>query len=309
MALSQLQVSILGLGAAVLLATQNIDTRAQAQIAASNTQRTTTGDPITGEGLPNPAPVVTRNWGELPAGRKWGTTAGIDIDPDRRQRLGLRALRRGNCRRRSRRLRQHAARSHLQVRSQDRCGAREFRQGRHGDAARHRRGQAGQRVDCRFRGQQGRHQGASGPQVQPEGREAAEPRHRRQARQRRRPVQPAERRRRRPRRQHLRGRRTRRAGHDHRERRSPRASSAAPRRASASSRPTASSSSRGGRSACVTASSARRTRWRSTREAACGWPIAATTASRSSIRTERTSSRATCSAAPAASSSGATRST
>src|SRR6266576_6309050 len=81
MALSRLQVSILGLGAAVLLATQNINTRAQAQIAASNTQRTTTGDPITGEGLPNPAPVVTRNWGQLPAGRKWGTTAGIDVDP------------------------------------------------------------------------------------------------------------------------------------------------------------------------------------------------------------------------------------
>ena len=29
-------------------------------------------NPITGEGLPNPAPKVTRNWGELPAGRKWG---------------------------------------------------------------------------------------------------------------------------------------------------------------------------------------------------------------------------------------------
>src|SRR5947208_3655090 len=81
MALSRHQVSILGLGAAVLLATQNIDTRSQAQIAASNTQRTTTGDPITGEGLPNPAPVVTRNWGQLPAGRRWGTTAGIDVDP------------------------------------------------------------------------------------------------------------------------------------------------------------------------------------------------------------------------------------
>ena len=38
-------------------------------------------NPITGEGLPNPNPVVTRNWGELPAGRKWGTSAGIDIDP------------------------------------------------------------------------------------------------------------------------------------------------------------------------------------------------------------------------------------
>lgn len=38
-------------------------------------------NPITGEGYPNPAPRVTRNWGQLPAGRKWGTSAGIDIDP------------------------------------------------------------------------------------------------------------------------------------------------------------------------------------------------------------------------------------
>ncbi len=39
------------------------------------------GNAITGDGLPNPAPTVTRNWGQLPEGRKWGTTAGIDIDP------------------------------------------------------------------------------------------------------------------------------------------------------------------------------------------------------------------------------------
>ena len=39
------------------------------------------GNPVTGEGFPNPAPNVTRNWGQLPAGRTWGTTAGIDIDP------------------------------------------------------------------------------------------------------------------------------------------------------------------------------------------------------------------------------------
>ena len=38
-------------------------------------------NPITDEGLLNPAPKVTRNWGQLPAGRKWGTSAGIDIDP------------------------------------------------------------------------------------------------------------------------------------------------------------------------------------------------------------------------------------
>jgi sugar lactone lactonase YvrE len=36
---------------------------------------------ISGEGLPNPTPNVTTNWGELPAGREWGSTAGIDIDP------------------------------------------------------------------------------------------------------------------------------------------------------------------------------------------------------------------------------------
>jgi sugar lactone lactonase YvrE len=81
MLLSRVQVSVLGLGAAVLLATQTIDTRAGAHAAASNALRTTAGNPITGEGLPNPAPTVTRNWGQLPAGRKWGTTAGIDIDP------------------------------------------------------------------------------------------------------------------------------------------------------------------------------------------------------------------------------------
>ena len=39
------------------------------------------GNPITGEGLPNPAPTVMRNWGTLPEGREWGSTAGIDIDP------------------------------------------------------------------------------------------------------------------------------------------------------------------------------------------------------------------------------------
>ena len=39
------------------------------------------GNPITGEGLPNPAPGVTSNWGDLPDGREWGSTAGVDIDP------------------------------------------------------------------------------------------------------------------------------------------------------------------------------------------------------------------------------------
>lgn len=33
-------------------------------------------------GLPNPAPVVTLNWGHLPDGRKWGVSGAVDIGPD-----------------------------------------------------------------------------------------------------------------------------------------------------------------------------------------------------------------------------------
>jgi len=39
------------------------------------------GNSITGEGISNPAPNVTIGWGTLPAGREWGSTAGIDTDP------------------------------------------------------------------------------------------------------------------------------------------------------------------------------------------------------------------------------------
>ena len=61
----------------LLTAYSNFDSRAMlsAQSAAK------VANPITGEGLPNPVPRVTRNWGELPAGRTWGTSAGLDIDP------------------------------------------------------------------------------------------------------------------------------------------------------------------------------------------------------------------------------------
>src|SRR6478609_5032333 len=53
----------------------------QTNAAPRSEAPTSSGSPITGQGLPNPAPNVTRNWGQLPAGRSWGTTAGIDIDP------------------------------------------------------------------------------------------------------------------------------------------------------------------------------------------------------------------------------------
>src|SRR3954470_8100132 len=50
-------------------------------LSATLSSQTKVGNPVTGEGFPNPAPKVTRNWGQLPSGRKWGTSAGIDIDP------------------------------------------------------------------------------------------------------------------------------------------------------------------------------------------------------------------------------------
>jgi DNA-binding beta-propeller fold protein YncE len=79
MALSRISWSTLAVGASILLATHYLNTGALAQ--SSKGRSPTVGNAITGEGLPNPAPIVTRNWGQLPAGRKWGTTAGIDIDP------------------------------------------------------------------------------------------------------------------------------------------------------------------------------------------------------------------------------------
>jgi sugar lactone lactonase YvrE len=68
-------------GAACLLATWSAGAGASTSVSAQAAMATTVPNPITGEGFPNPAPKVTKNWGQLPAGRKWGTTAGIDIDP------------------------------------------------------------------------------------------------------------------------------------------------------------------------------------------------------------------------------------
>ncbi|HBX38057.1 MAG TPA: hypothetical protein DEG76_12510, partial [Pseudohongiella sp.] len=54
---------------------------ALALLTGCNNLSTSYDNAITGEGLPNPNPVLTRNWGELPAGREWGSTAGVDVDP------------------------------------------------------------------------------------------------------------------------------------------------------------------------------------------------------------------------------------
>ncbi|MGH9321815.1 MAG: peptidyl-alpha-hydroxyglycine alpha-amidating lyase family protein [Vicinamibacteria bacterium] len=45
------------------------------------TSQTEVVDPASGA-LPNPNPKVIKNWAPLPDGRTWGSTAGVDIDPD-----------------------------------------------------------------------------------------------------------------------------------------------------------------------------------------------------------------------------------
>jgi DNA-binding beta-propeller fold protein YncE len=77
-----LRILLPALGACAVLivaASGNLSSEAREQSKAAT--RSTGGNAITGEGLPNPAPNVIRNWGQLPEGRKWGSSAGVDIDP------------------------------------------------------------------------------------------------------------------------------------------------------------------------------------------------------------------------------------
>ena len=82
MSTSRIARSIFGACTTLLLAAcAGSGDQAREAVSPSGAPAATAGNTITGQGLPNPAPHVTRNWGQLPAGRQWGTTAGIDIDP------------------------------------------------------------------------------------------------------------------------------------------------------------------------------------------------------------------------------------
>jgi DNA-binding beta-propeller fold protein YncE len=59
------------LAGSLALALDGATTFAQSEIA----------DPARNE-LPNPNPIVVKNWAKLPDGRNWGSTAGVDIGPD-----------------------------------------------------------------------------------------------------------------------------------------------------------------------------------------------------------------------------------
>jgi DNA-binding beta-propeller fold protein YncE len=77
MSTPRILLATIGAGA-ILLVVVSVASRSGAGTASAQAK---VANPITGEGLPNAAPKVTRNWGQLPAGRTWGTSAGIDIDP------------------------------------------------------------------------------------------------------------------------------------------------------------------------------------------------------------------------------------
>jgi sugar lactone lactonase YvrE len=74
-------LTALGVCAAVGLALSSNSGAGGTAVAAEQPAAGKVANPISGEGLPNPTPKVTKNWGTLPSGRTWGTSAGIDIDP------------------------------------------------------------------------------------------------------------------------------------------------------------------------------------------------------------------------------------
>jgi hypothetical protein len=171
----RLFVSGLGLSVVCVAALSHTGTPALAQAGK-------VANPITGEGFPNPAPVVTRNWGTLPAGRTWGTSAGIEIDPTdgnvwAYERCGAGTAGGGpvDCDNNPVDPVFKFDRKTGAILANIGKGVMVTPHGIHVD----RQGNVERRL-CR---QQGRHQRPPGAQVQPEGREADEPRRRRQGRQ------------------------------------------------------------------------------------------------------------------------------
>ena len=73
MKIKNIHCLMLGLPVFLLGCVSLTDTVAPSSLASGNI--------ITGEGIPNPNPVVVNQWGEMPEDLSWGHTAGIDIDP------------------------------------------------------------------------------------------------------------------------------------------------------------------------------------------------------------------------------------
>ena len=79
--MSSLRLLIFVFASTAMLASCAGESEAPAEMASEESSSATGVNPITGEGLPNPAPTRIGSWATLPEGREWGSTAGLDIDP------------------------------------------------------------------------------------------------------------------------------------------------------------------------------------------------------------------------------------
>ena len=125
--------------------------------------------------LPNPTPTIIKEWGPLPDGRRWGSTAGVDIGPDghvwaydrcgdpgRPVPGGVLASPVGGCENSNVDPILKFDRHTGEVLTSLWCGAI-------CDAPRHPRRQRRQRLGDRHGGKRGGHEGSPGDQVQPGG--------------------------------------------------------------------------------------------------------------------------------------------
>lgn len=73
--------SVLLLTGLSLLIAASMTSAQQFPLGVTGTPADQAADPAL-TNLPNPNPLVLTGWGRLPAGRTWGSTAGVDIGPD-----------------------------------------------------------------------------------------------------------------------------------------------------------------------------------------------------------------------------------
>ena len=249
-------------------------------------------DPAAGGALPNPTTAVVTDWADLPDGREWGSTAGVDIDPidghiwayDRCGAAGLT----GGCDENPVDPVFKFHRETGEILASFGAGLFVLPHGIHVDAD----------GNVWITDSMGNSAGTKGHQVikfSPAGEVLLTLGRAGGAGQRAGSAERALRRDHGCERRHLRGGRTQRAERE--------SAGGRPLVASSSFRPRASTSWNGGRSVTGPVSSAPPTGSPSIRGAACSWPTGATTASRSSTRTATTSTRTTSSAASAGSSS------
>ena len=137
---------------------------------------------ITGEGFPNPNPNRIGSWATLPEGREWGSTAGMDTDPTDGHVWGYERCASGSAGGPGVNCDNNPVDPIFKFDRNTGEVLANFGAGVFVTPTWHLRPRGRQRLGHRLRRQRIRHQGPSGPQVQPGRRAAHEPRHSRAAR-------------------------------------------------------------------------------------------------------------------------------